>query len=174
MLLPDCKKIPVGHIVKSHGVKGELSVTLNPDYDFEPETGDPVILEIDGLDVPFFVTAVRPRGSESILLTLDEINSEEEAAAISGKEIFIYAPNDADESGDYDELTADNLVGYKVIDGDREVGKIADVREIGPGCWYFVLEDSGKLIPIVDDFISYLDHDSKTVGMELPLGLTEL
>ncbi len=176
MLLPDCIKVTVGHVRKTHGVKGELSVTLEPDFDMPLEQGDPVIFEIDGLDVPFFISSVRARGAESILLMLDEVRSESEAAMLAGKEIFIYADSNIMETDadDDDELTADRLVGYTIMDGETEVGRIDDVREVGPDCWYFVIEGSGKLIPIADEMIGAIDSDSKIVEMELPEGLLDL
>lgn len=176
MLLPDCVKLEVGRVVKTHGVKGEMAVTLDPDFDMELNPGSPVIFEMNGLDVPFFVGAVRPRGADSILLTLDEIGSETEAAAMVGKSCFVYADKEACGSGydDDDELTADRLVGYTIVDGDMTVGRIADVREIGPDCWYFLLEDSGALIPIADELIESVDADARVLAMNLPAGLLDL
>ena len=51
MLLPDVVKVAVGTVIKTHGVKGEMAVALDADPALEP--GDAVIMEIDGLDVPF-------------------------------------------------------------------------------------------------------------------------
>lgn len=178
MLLPDCKKVPIGRIAKTHGIKGELSVTLDSEFDCELRPGSPVILEIEGLDVPFFIAAVRPKGAESILLTLDEVKSEEDASALCGKDIYIYATRDMlseyTDDEEADELTADKLTGYTIFDAGKEIGTIADVREIGPDCWYFVLDGSEKLIPIVDELISDINHKEKTIDMDLPAGLLEL
>ncbi len=175
MLLPDCIKVPVGHIVKTHGVKGELSVALESDFDTALEPGDALIMECDGLDVPFFIATIRPRGTESILLTLDEVKSEEQASLLCGKTIYVYAPADSDNDNDEsDELTADQLVGYTIVDEDTAIGDIEDIREIGPDCWYFVLKGSEKLIPIADEWISYIDQENKIVKMSLPDGLLDL
>lgn len=176
MLLPDCMKVAVGHVAKTHGVKGEMAVMLDPGFDLDLEPGSPVIVEMDGLDVPYFIEAVRPRGSESILLTLDGIESEADAAELTGHTLYIYVASDEMDAdfADDDEFTADRLVGYTIVDGDVTVGRIADVRELGPGCWYFVLEDSGTLIPIADEFITEIDHASRTLAMNLPVGLLDL
>lgn len=177
MILPGCIKVAVGHVVKTHGVKGELSVALDDGFDGELLPGDALIVEINGLDVPFFVAAVRPRGSESLLLTLDDVADDTAASAFVGRTLYVYEEDGAqadNEFDDDDELTADRLVGYTILDGDTTVGVIDDIREVGPDCWYFVLRDSGKLIPIADEMIEELDHHARTVAMNLPAGLLDL
>lgn len=174
MLIPDCIKMELGHVVKTHGVKGELSVALSDfGLDRELESGDPLIVEIEGLDVPFFVKSVRPRGEESLLLTFDSVETDTEASKFVGMPLYVYVAADSLEADD-GELTADDLIGYTVTDSGKLVGKIADIREIGPDCWYFVMADSGALIPIADEMIVDIDHDNMTVDMNLPEGLLDL
>jgi 16S rRNA processing protein RimM len=182
MLLPHVDKLSVGTIVKTHGIKGEMNVALDSaelDFDFQP--GDPLILEIDGLDVPFFIRATRPRGAESLLLSLDGIENETDAAMLCGHTIFTYVDTEEDDTSDAaddeEELTADDLIGYDIIDADRPntlIGHINQIREMAADCWYFELADSGKLIPIADEFITAINHQKRTVEMSLPQGLLEL
>jgi 16S rRNA processing protein RimM len=182
MLLPHVDKLSVGTIVKTHGIKGEMNVALDSaelDFDFQP--GEPLILEIDGLDVPFFIRATRPRGAESLLLSLDGIDNETEASMLCGHTLFTYVDDESDaddeDSDDEEELTADDLVGYDIMDADHPstlIGHINQIRELAADCWYFELADSGKLIPIADEFITAIDHQKRTVEMSLPQGLLEL
>lgn len=171
MLAPDKVKIAVATIVKPHGIKGELNIELTdmaePDEDFAP--GACLIMEIDGLDVPFFVASSRPRGAESMLLTLDDVDSEADAAPLVGNRLFVYADPEPDDS-----LTAGDLRGYEIVDvrSGAQAGRIDDVIELTPGAWYF--NAGGRLIPAVDEFIAEIDHDRRTVGMTLPEGLLEL
>lgn len=170
MLEPNKVKIPVGSIIKTHGIHGELNIELSdyaePNEDFAP--GACIIIEIDGLDVPFFIDASRSRGPNSLLISLADINSETEARQLVGQTIYIYAdPSQADE------LTAGELIGYEIIDVGVSIGKIQDLIELTPGSWYFQLPNN-KLIPATDDLIRNIDHQNKTVEMDLPLGLLEL
>lgn len=176
MLLPDKVKVAVATVVKPHGIKGELNVLLSdmaePDDDFAP--GACLIVEIEGLDVPFFVESARSRGADSLLVQLTELSNEAEAAEMTGRTLYVYA--DPESLADDDELTAGALIGYEILpsDASEPIGRIADVTELTPGCWYFVLEGSEKLIPAVDEMISGIDPDARTVSMTLPEGLTEL
>lgn len=173
MLAPGKVKIAVGKVLKTHGIKGELNVELTdnaePDEDFA--TGNAVIVEIDGLDVPYFVGSARPRGSESILLTFDDLTSDSEAAALVGHTLYVYVdPEEAD-----DGLTAGELIGYTLIDHNtgEKIGEVQELTELTADAWYFQLDD-GRLIPAVNEFIDDIDHEQHTVDVTLPEGLLEL
>ena len=170
-------RLPIATIIKPHGIKGELNVLLadmaEPDVDFAP--GACVFIEIEGLYAPFFVGAARPRGADSLLLTLDEVADEKEAALLTGKTLYtLAAPEEiGDEEG---ELTADRLVGYEIFDvtSNSLVGRIGELIELTPDCWYFVIEGAGHLIPVVDELILEIDPAERKITMELPMGLNEL
>ncbi len=170
MLAPGKVKVAVGTIIKTHGIKGELNVELTEMAevadDFAP--GACVILELEGLDVPFFVGGCRQRGADSVLLTLDDVDSDADAAPLVGLTIFVYAdPAELD-----DELTAGDLVGFTLMTKGAPIGRIDDLVELTPGSWYFSV--GGQLIPAVDDFIDEIDAERLTVAVTLPDGLLEL
>lgn len=166
-------KIAVATVIKTHGIKGELNIEVTDyaeiDEDFAP--GACLIVEIDGLDVPFFVASSRTRGGHSLLLSLDEVDSEQQAAELSGHKLFVYA--DPEES---DELTAGELMGYDIIDADsnQTIGRVEELEELTPGAWYFRLAESGKLIPAVDEMIENVNSGARVIIMRLPDGLLEL
>lgn len=170
MLAPGKVKVAVGTIIKTHGIKGELNVELTdmaePDEDFAP--GACVILEPDGLEVPFFVGACRQRGADSILLTLDEVTSESDAAQLVGHTIYVYT----DPTELSDEMTAGDLVGYTIEADGQTLGRVDELLELTPGAWYFRV--GKRLIPAVDAFIADINPDTLTVVMALPDGLLEL
>lgn len=173
MLEPGKIKMAVGRVIKPHGIKGELSIELldlaEPDDDFAP--GACLIAEIDGLDVPFFVNSARTRGSESYLLTLDNIDSDTDAAELQGHTLYVYTdPQEIDG----DSFQASQLIGFELIDADNgaTVGLIDALSELTPGAWYF--EVGGRLIPAVDEFIREIDSERRAVIMALPEGLLEL
>lgn len=170
MLAPGKVKIAVGTILKTHGIKGELNVELTEmaEVDDDFATGGCVILEIDGLDVPFFVGGCRRRGADSVLLTLDDVASDADAASLVGLTIYVYA--DPAELGD--EMTAGDLVGFTIRTESGVIGRIDELVELTPGAWYFSV--AGRLIPAVDEFIGEIDPEELTVTVSLPEGLLEL
>lgn len=168
-------RLAVGTIIKPHGIKGELNVMMSERAeveDFAP--GACLFIEIEGLDVPFFVGAMRSRGADSLLITFDEIADEKQASELTGKTLYAFV--DPAELDDDEEMTAGALIGYEVIDqsSGESVGRIADIQELTPGCWYFVMEDTEKLLPAVDEMILGIDTEERKVAMNLPEGLAEL
>ena len=82
----------VGKVNKTHGVKGELSISFSVDDPSELfADGGCLIMDIDGLLTPFFVASSRPRGSESLLVRFDGVDSQEEAAQFVGKDVYHYS-----------------------------------------------------------------------------------
>ncbi len=174
MLLPGKVKTAVAKVIKTHGIHGELNVELTdmcePDEDFAP--GACLIAEIDGLDVPYFVSGSRPRGSESYLLTLDNLTTDTDAAALQDHTLYIYA--DPEDIEGADGTYAANLIGYHIIDSTSgsDIGRIDNLTELTAGAWYFSI--GSRLIPAVDEFILNIDRQRRTVIMALPDGILEL
>ncbi|MDE7442675.1 MAG: 16S rRNA processing protein RimM, partial [Muribaculaceae bacterium] len=73
--------VEIGKLQKPHGIKGEIVATIDADIDLEQLTY--IVTVIDGLNVPFFINSLRPRSSESVLLTLEGIDNERDAAELS-------------------------------------------------------------------------------------------
>lgn len=170
MLLPDVVKVPVGTVAKTHGIKGELNVTLLADAGLE--AGDAVILEVDGLDVPFFIASVRPKGEDAVLLMLDDVSSDTDAQQFVGSTLYVYS--DPDEQAEDDGMAASGFIGFTLWDGPVQVGTVDDVVELTPGCWYFRLRESDRLIPIADELIVDYDASAAKLVMNLPEGLLDL
>ena len=77
----------IGHINKPHGIHGEMSATIECDIE-ELRLFKCIIFEIDGIFVPFFISTLRPRGSQSALISIDGVISDEHAAEFANKEIY--------------------------------------------------------------------------------------
>ena len=92
---------PIGFLGKTHGVNGEINLITDVDVDIEELSC--IVLDIDGINVPFFFDSIRPRGTESYLVMIDGVDSEAKAAMLVNKKV--YALNDEvaiDEAGDDD------------------------------------------------------------------------
>lgn len=172
----------IGKVIKPHGHAGELSVALTSDTDFSGLSF--VVMDIDGIFVPFKVTGLRSRGPEAILLTLDGVDSDLKAASLSGKEVF--APTamlreivgDDSEGGDTDSdsITVDRLIGFEIVDDDRCLGKVTDIDDSTANILFIVEDSSGnsRMIPLADELIEDIDLDTATIRMNLPEGLLDL
>lgn len=168
--------MPIGLLLKPHGIKGEITMQVNADIDLRELRC--IVLDIDGIYVPYFIDSVRPRSSESVLITISDIDTEEKAQEICGKEVFALKSDvpDADDIDD-DGFFLSDLVGYNINTAENEhIGEIIAYDDSTENVLIVVRSLAGKTIyiPIADEFIDGIDPDKKNVMMNLPDGLIDL
>ena len=159
----------IGRLGKSHGIKGEISLQFDDDV-FDRVDADYLVLEIDGILVPFFMEEYRFRSDSLALVKFCDIDTQERASELTGCDV--YFPRDlADED---DTPTLASLVGFDLIEAsnNKKVGTIASIDDSTANI-LFELED-GRLIPATDDLITDINTKDRTIKMEIPEGLLEL
>ena len=169
--------ISIGHYNKPHGVAGEISATVDVEVELLRDLSC-LVSEVDGIFVPFFVNACRPKSADTVLLTIDGINNEVEATLLVNAEVYALK-RDFDqltEEEDADGYPLDYFIGFEMKDvhGTR-LGEIVAVDEQTENAIFIV--DRGEdecMIPAADELIVEFDVDSKTMVMDLPQGLLEL
>ena len=169
--------IAIGHYNKPHGVAGELSATV--DVEVEVLRGlSCLVSDIDGIFVPFFVNAIRPKSGDTVLLTIDGIENEKEAARLVNRDIYALKHDYRQESidADADGYPLDFFIGFELRDSDgSRVGEITDVDEQTENAIFVVDRDGSEImVPATDDLIVEFDVDNKLMVMDLPEGLLDL
>lgn len=169
--------IAIGHYNKPHGVAGELSATV--DVEVEVLRGlSCLVSDIDGIFVPFFVNAIRPKSGDTVLLTIDGIENEKEAARLVNRDIYALKRDYRQESidADADGYPLDFFIGFELRDNDgSRVGEITDVDEQTENAIFVVDRDGSEImVPATDDLIVEFDVDNKLMVMDLPEGLLDL
>ena len=169
--------ISIGHFNKAHGVAGEISATL--DVDFEVLDGiSCLVSDMDGIFVPFFINSCRPKTHDTVLLMMDGIDNEKEAAKLVNREIYALKRDyeQVSEEADADGYPLDYFVGFDLQDSDgTRVGEITDVDESTENAIFIVTrEDSELMVPANDDLIVEFDLDKRVMVMDLPQGLLDL
>ncbi|MDD6894767.1 MAG: ribosome maturation factor RimM [Prevotellaceae bacterium] len=163
----------IGKIGKAHGVKGEVTLRFTDDV-FDRVDAEYLILNVDGILVPFFMDEYRFRSDETALVKFCDIDTVERASELTGCDVFFprsLAPVDDEE------MTWSQIVGYTLIDVDddgkeKEVGRIDDVDESTDNV--LLTLDGGQLVPAAYDLIADIDHDSRKLYMNLPDGILDL
>lgn len=170
---------PIGNLIKPHGIKGEILASL--DYDMDLSDVQCVILEMDGIFVPFFIESVRPKSTSSDLIQIEDIDSEIKAKAVCGKELYVLKTDLPESLSESDEgfFTSD-LIGFAIYDtDDNRIGEIIDFDDSTDNPLFMVRPVSGDTqniiyIPVAEDFIEVIDVESRIVTMDLPQGLLDL
>ena len=159
----------IGRLGKAHGVKGELTFMFDDDV-FDRTDADYLVLEVDGILVPFFIEEYRFRSDTTALVKFEDIDTVERARQLTGCDVYFpRALADGDEAP-----SLSMLVGFGLVDATTgtKVGTIAAIDDSTANL-LFELED-GRLIPANDDLITDIDTKHKVIKMNIPEGLLEL
>jgi 16S rRNA processing protein RimM len=165
-----CYKI--GYILKPHGLKGEVTMSLEVDApDFEGV--ESVFVESNNRLAPFFIEAVSVRGSKAFV-KFEDVNTPEGAQAISKS--AVYLPKASRARSARGEFYDDEVVGFEVTDSEAGlIGKVQEVTSAGPNKLLSV-DYNGKevLIPINGPFITSINKSKKKISVSLPEGFLDL
>lgn len=160
----------IGRIGKTHGVKGEVTFNFDDDV-FDRVDAEYLILEVDGILVPFFMEEYRFRSDSTALVKFEDIDTQDRARELTNCDVyFLRKLADNDE----EEISWSFLVGFNIIDANsnKTVGRIASVDDSTINI-LFCLEDD-TLIPASEDLITDIDKENKTITIALPEGILEL
>ena len=160
----------IGRLGKAHGVKGEVSFQFDDDI-FDRVDADYLVLDIDGILVPFFMEEYRFRNDSVCLVKFCDIDTQQRAQELTGCDV--YFPRALAEEGEEMPSLA-SLVGFGIVDASngRTIGNIAAIDDTTVNI-LFELED-GTLIPASDELIEDIDTEQQTIKMNIPEGLLEI
>jgi len=160
----------IGVLGKTHGVRGELTFHFDDDV-FDRVDADYIVIEVDGILVPFFIEEYRFKSDSSAVMKLEGIDSQERARELTGCGVYFPRHLAASDDGT---LSWAEICGYTIVDAAtaQAVGRIATVDDSTINVLFCL--DDGRLIPASEELITGLDHDGRTITMTLPEGLLEL
>jgi 16S rRNA processing protein RimM len=102
------------------------------------------------------------------IVRLDGVESREAAEALRGLELLV--PREIAPALEDDEWWAEDLVGCRVVDGDRELGRVARLIPL-PSCEALeVVADPSEepfLVPLVRDAVRLVDVEAKVIDVDV-------
>lgn len=163
----------IGRILKPHGVRGELKVYPLTDVPGRFSHLDDVWLESseEGL-TPFRVRGSRAQ-NELVILSIEGINTPEEAAELTGRELLVPAGTSPKlPEGVY---YWHEIIGMEVTTTDgRFLGRVTDVFQTGSNDVYTVRDgDKELLIPAIAEVIRKVDVIAKKMVIHPMPGLLD-
>lgn len=166
----------IGRMGKPHGVKGEVSMQCDDDV-FDRVDADYLVLDVDGILVPFFIEEYRFRSDDVVLMKLEDIDSEQQARELTGCDV--YFPHSLADNGESAEVSWQQLQGFVVLDhqhGDRVVGRVAGVDVSTVNTLLEVEREDGSdvLIPASEDLVVDVDIAGRRIVLDIPDGLLDL
>ena len=165
----------IGTIGKSHGVKGEVSFSFDDDV-FDRVDADYIVLDIDGILVPFFIEEYRFRGNETAIVKFEDVDIQDGAPALTGSEVFF--PRSLADSSQTGEMSLPELVGYTVVDASdgNDIGTLCGIDDTTVNMLFVISASDGReiLVPVNPDWIEEVDSGRRRIVMMMPPGLLEL
>lgn len=160
----------IGRLGKAHGVKGEVSFQFDDDI-FDTTDADYLILEIDGILVPFFMEEYRFRNDSLALVKFCDVDTQQRASELTGCDVYFPRTLAEESEG---QLSLSSLVGFDIVEASNSkvVGKIAAIDDTTQNI-LFELED-GRLIPASNELITNIDTNRQQIIMQIPTGLLEI
>ncbi len=166
----DCYQL--GEVIKTHGLKGEVSISLEVDFPDEYQNLESVFLEQQGKLVPFFIDTLQINRDKA-LVKFEDIDSLDDAKALVKSSIYLPLSSLPELSkGQY---YFHDLVNCEVFEEKTKLGIIKEVIDLN-GNQLLVVESNGKeiLIPLKDEILTNVDTDKKKVNVKLPDGLLDI
>ncbi len=166
---------PIGRIGKPHGVKGEVLFHFDDDV-FDRVEADFLVLNIDGILVPFYMEEYRFRSDSTAIVKFCDIDTAEEARQLTHSEVYFLrsmTDSEADSISSWAQLTGFSLVDAKT---GKTVGTIQSVDDSTLNTLFQVNTPNGDnvLIPAPEELIEDIDIAKHILTLHLPEGLLEL
>lgn len=163
----------VGRIVKTHGIKGEVTLRIdNEDFD-EIEELNYFLLDVNEKLIPFFIENIGYHSNKAFILFQD-VKTIDAASQLVG--IAAYLPLDLLPEREGNDFYSHEVVDFVVVDDDKgELGKVHEIIEYPTQSLIQVLKDDKEiLIPIHDDIIKEVDREGKKIFIKAPAGLIDM
>lgn len=164
----------IGRIGKPHGVKGETTLQLSDDV-FDRVDADYLVVETDGILVPFFFEEYRFRSDSVALVKFCDIDTLEQAKELTGCDV--YFPRSLSDN-DAEAMTWSAIVGFQLVDAiyNKVVGEITAVDDSTLNVLFEVTTADGReiLVPASEELIQDVDTQQRAIYINIPEGILDL
>jgi 16S rRNA processing protein RimM len=163
----------IGKLVAAFGVNGQLILQHELGKKTSLKGLQAIFIEEKKKSfLPWFIESVKIKSDNELYLTLEGIINREAALKITQKEVWL-------PEADFKKFAAKsapaNLLGYSIIDIDKQLGAILEVIEQPHQMLCRIEIDSKEvLIPLNESTLQKIDHKNRQVVVTLPDGLLEI
>lgn len=171
MTIENCYKI--GYIQKPHGLKGQLTIALDPEGPEDFAGIDHIFVEVKERLLPYFIESISMKGNKAFL-KLEEVDTLEQASLISRSSLYL--PKSVRPKSPRGEFYDDEVIGFVVRDSAVGLlGKVTEVVQAGPNKLLSVSYQQREiLIPVNAPFIDGVNKTKKRITVTLPEGFLDI
>lgn len=168
----------IGYISRQRGLRGEVEMPFTDDC-FDTGSAEYLVLDMDGILVPFFWEEYRFKNQDTAIVKFEGIDSEEQARHLAGRAVFYPKTHVAgatdDEGAELSSYRA--LTGFSVSDvKGHPMGVVEAVDDSSQNILLTLRLPDGHelLVPFHNDFLLHFDLRERTLQLDLPDGLLQL
>ena len=162
----------LGHIIKTHGLKGMVKVELDVDHPNDYNKLESVFVEKSGNLIPFFIKKILINGTKT-LIHFEEIDHIDRAKDLVGQ--VLYLPLKQLPKLREGEYFFHDLVNFKVFHLGKLLGTIVQIYQPSSQYLAAVLHKGQELlIPIEKAIFKRVNLAKKEAHIELPHGFMEI
>ena len=166
----------IGYVVKTHGLKGEVTISLNAysvdDLSSLPKVY-PLFIEFNNSLVPYFIQSISESGTKAFV-KFEDVNNIEDASKLAKRSLYLQKA--ARPKAPRGEFYDDEIIHFAVTDEVLgPLGNIVEVIQAGPNR-LLVLDHDGKeiMIPVNSPFIKRVNKSKKVITVSLPEGFLDI
>lgn len=166
----------IGKISKGRGLRGEVELLFTDDA-FDRGDSEYIVLDMDGILVPYFWEEYRFKNDETAIFKIEDVDNDTAARHLVGRSVYYplaALPADEDE-GELRSLKA--FTGFTVTTptGDT-IGTVAAVDDSSQNVLLYLTTPTGEevIVPLHDDFVTDYSLAERRLSLALPEGLLNL
>jgi 16S rRNA processing protein RimM len=162
----------VGYVLKPHGLKGEVTISLDAEAPDMAEL-ESVFLEKDNRLIPYFIESISIRDTKAFV-KFEDIDSMNDAQEICKR--ALYLPKSSRPKSGRGEFYDDEVVDFEVEDDTAGyLGRVTSVVDAGTNKLLVVVDEKKEvLIPVNGPFIISINKSKKKVSVSLPEGFLDI
>jgi 16S rRNA processing protein RimM len=162
-----------GFIMRPHGLKGEVTISIDKDSPADWEELKAVLLEIKNQLVPYFIETVSVRGDKAFL-KLEDVNTPEAAAQLKGTSLYL--TKESRPKLQPRDFYNDEVIGFLVEDETIGVlGKVEEIEQAGPNRFFIIHYNQKEvMIPSLSPLLKSINRSKKKITVNLPDGFLDI
>jgi 16S rRNA processing protein RimM len=163
----------IGYILKPHGLKGEVTVSVDAEAPEEFGALESLFVLQNSQLVPHFIESISLNG-EKAYIKFEDVDTLAAASTIS--KCALYLPKSTRSKSGRGEFYDDEIIGFEVVDDEAGLlGKIVGITVAGPNK-LLTVDHNGKeiLIPLNGPFVKSINKSKKKITVELPEGFLDI
>lgn len=177
-MIPHNSVFKIGYIARQRGLRGEVELAFTDDC-FDTGTAEYLVLDMDGILVPFFWEEYRFKNNDTAIVKFEYTDNEDQAKRLVGHEVY-YPKDGIAETAENEEAT---LSSYKALTGftisnakDEPIGIVEYVDDSSANILLTINRNDGgeMMIPFHNDFLLGFDLRQRTLRLDIPEELFEL